>query len=50
MLVCLSYKQFIIVSNLLLLHELGVGAVIDNILAKDGSGENSVNLLGTDIL
>lgn len=38
------------ISHLLLLHELGVGAVIDNILAKDGSGEDGVNLLSRDVL
>lgn len=40
----------IVISHLLLLHELGVGAVVDNILSKDGSGEDGVNLLGADVL
>ena len=35
---------------LLLLHQLGVGAVIDDILAKDRSSENGVDLLSTHIL
>jgi hypothetical protein len=39
-----------VISHLLLLHELGVGAVVDNILAEDGSGENGVNLLSADVL
>lgn len=38
------------VSHLLLFHELGVGAVIDDILAKDRSSENGVDLLSTHIL
>ena len=36
-------------TDLLLLHELRVGAVIDNIPTKDRSGENSVDLLGVDV-
>lgn len=36
-------------AHLLLLHELGVGAVVDNILTKDRSGKNSVNFLGADV-
>ncbi len=35
---------------LLLLHQLRVGAVVDNILAKDRGGERAVDLLGIDIL
>jgi hypothetical protein len=35
---------------LLLLHELGVGAVVDDVATKDGSGEDGVNLLGIDVL
>ena len=35
---------------LLLLHELGVGAVVDDILAEDGGGERVVDLLSVDIL
>ena len=37
-------------AHLLLLHQLGVGAVVYNILAKDRSGEGAVDLLGVDIL
>ena len=43
-------KLFAIVSYLLLLHELGVGAIVDDILAKDRSGEDGVDLLGADVL
>ena len=35
---------------LLLLHELRVGAVVDDILAKDRCAEWGVDLLGIDIL
>lgn len=35
---------------LLLLHQLGIGAVVYNILAKYRSGEGAVDLLGVDIL
>lgn len=37
-------------SNLLLLHQLGIGAIVDNILSKYGGGENGVNFLGIKIL
>jgi hypothetical protein len=37
-------------SYLLLLHELGVGAIVDHILAEHGGGERVVDLLGVDIL
>jgi hypothetical protein len=37
-------------AHLLLLHQLGVGAVVYNILAKDRSSEGAVDLLGVDIL
>lgn len=37
-------------THLLLLHQLGVGAVIDDISSEDGSGQDTVNLLGVDIL
>ena len=36
-------------THLLLLHKLRVGAVVDNILAKHGGGEDGVNLLGVDV-
>lgn len=36
--------------KLLLLHELGVGAVVDDVPAKDGGREDSVDLLGVDVL
>ena len=38
------------VAHLLLLHELGVGAIVDDILAKDGGGERAVDLLRVDVL
>lgn len=34
---------------LLLLHKLGVRAVIDDVLAKDGSSQDGVDLLGVDV-
>lgn len=37
-------------SHLLLLHQLGVGAVVDDITSEDGGGQDSVNLLSVDIL
>lgn len=37
-------------AHLLLLHELGVGAVIDNILAENWGGQGRINLLCVDIL
>jgi len=51
-LVCALQQSFSRLANahLLLLHELGVGAVVDNILAKDGCGERVVDLLSVDIL
>jgi len=45
-----AVKLFAIVSYLLLLHELGVGAIVDDILAKDRSGEDGVDLLSADVL
>ena len=38
------------VPYLLLLHQLGVGAVVDNISAKDRRGQDGVNLLSIDVL
>lgn len=35
---------------LLLLHELGVGAVVDDVASKDRSGQDGVDLLGVHIL
>lgn len=37
-------------SHLLLLHQLGVGAVVDDIASEDGGGQDGVNLLSVDIL
>lgn len=37
-------------AHLLLLHQLGIGAVVDNVLAKDRGSERAVDLLGIDIL
>lgn len=37
-------------TNLLLLHELGVRAVVHDILAKDGRAERSIDFLGIHIL
>jgi hypothetical protein len=42
-------SAWLIAAHLLLLHELGVWAVIDDILAKHRSGEDGVNFLGIDI-
>lgn len=39
-----------ILAYLLLLHELGVGAIIDNIAAKDGSSQDSIDFFGVDVL
>jgi hypothetical protein len=36
-------------TNLLLLHELRVRAVIDNILAEDGGGEDGVDFFGANV-
>lgn len=36
--------------KLLLLHKLGVGAIVDDIGAKDGSGQGAVDFFGVDIL
>jgi hypothetical protein len=47
---CLLRKDLTFVSDLLLFHEFGIRAVVDDILAKDRSSENSINLLGRDIL
>lgn len=38
------------ITDLLLLHELRIGAVIDDITSKNRSGQDGVNLLGIDIL
>lgn len=35
---------------LLLLHQLGVRAVVDDVLAKHRGSQNVVNLLGVDVL
>jgi len=37
-------------AHLFLLHELRVGAVVDDILAKDRCAERGVDLLGVDVL
>lgn len=37
------------ITHLLLLHQLGVGAVVDNIFAKDGRRQHTVDQLGIDI-
>lgn len=34
----------------LLLHKLGVGAVVDDVLAKDRTGQIVIDLLGIDVL
>lgn len=34
----------------LLLHELAVGAVVDDILPEHGGGQDTVDILGVDIL
>jgi hypothetical protein len=40
----------LVYAHLLLLHELRVGAVVDDILAKDRCAEWGVDLLGVDVL
>jgi hypothetical protein len=40
----------LVYAHLLLLHELRVGAVVDDILAKDRCAERGVDLLGVDVL
>lgn len=37
-------------TNPLLLHELGIWAIVDDVLAKDRSGQNAVDLLRIDVL
>lgn len=37
-------------SHLLLLHQLGVGAVVDDIASEDGGGQDGVDILSVDIL
>ena len=37
-------------TNLLLLHELGIGAIVYHVLAKDRGGQDGVNILSTHIL
>lgn len=34
----------------LLLHELAVGAVVDDILSEDGSSQNTIDLFSIDVL
>lgn len=36
--------------NLFLLHELRIGAVVDNIATKDRSGQDGVDFLSIDVL
>lgn len=36
-------------ANLLLLHKLGVGAIVDDILAENRGSKDGVNLFGVDI-
>ena len=36
-------------TNLLLFHELRVGAIVNDILAKDWGGENGVDILGAHV-
>ena len=36
-------------SYLFLLHQLRIGTIVHNVLAKHGRGESSVNLLGVDV-
>lgn len=37
-------------THLLLLHQLGVGAVVDNIASEDGGGQDGVDILSVDVL
>jgi hypothetical protein len=43
-------RSNIIFAYLFLLHQLGVGAIVDDITAEDGSSQDSVDFLGVDIL
>jgi len=36
-------------ADLLLLHELRVGAIVDDVLAEDGRGQGGIDLLGAHI-
>ena len=44
-----SWQGSLIGAYLLLLHELCVGAIIDNIAAKDGSGQDSIDFFSVNI-
>lgn len=44
------FRTTFLLSYLLLLHELRVGAVVDDALTEDRSGEGAVDLLGVDVL
>jgi hypothetical protein len=39
-----------LLAHLLLLHQLVVGAVVDDVTAEDGRSQDSVDLLGVDVL
>ena len=36
-------------TNLLLLHQLSIGAVVNDILAKDRGGQDGIDFFGADI-
>lgn len=38
-----------LVTDLLLLHELGIGAIVDNVATENGGGERRVHFFGVDI-
>jgi hypothetical protein len=40
---------YLISPDLLLLHELGVGTIVDNVTTEDGGGEGRVDFFGVDI-
>jgi hypothetical protein len=44
-----SCTTVLTLTNLLLLHELRIGAVVDNILAENGSRKNGVDIFGAHV-
>ncbi len=48
--VCVPWGHLDCPTNLLLLHQFRVWAVVDYILSKDWCGKNSINLIRVDIL
>lgn len=38
-----------VLTDLLLLHELGIGAIVDNVATENGGGERRVDFFSVDI-